>query len=47
LQNVLRFDLGPTELAGLTHFCDRAHELGLAPPAKSLRIYRRPALATV
>jgi chorismate dehydratase len=47
LENVLRFDLGPTELAGLTQFCDRAHELGLAPPAKSLRFYRRPALATV
>jgi chorismate dehydratase len=47
LENVLRFDLGPTELAGLTDFCNRAHELGLSPPAKSLRFYRPPALATV
>jgi chorismate dehydratase len=46
LENVLRFDLGPTELAGLTHFANRAHELGLTPPAKSLHFFRRPAMAT-
>jgi chorismate dehydratase len=45
LENVLRFDLGPTELAGLMHFANRAHELGLAPPAQSVRFFRRPVTA--
>lgn len=37
LENVLRFDLGTTELAGLMRFSERAHALGLMPSAKSLR----------
>ena len=47
LENILRFDLGPTELAGLARFCDLAHGLELLPPPKSLRFCRPSALTAV
>lgn len=47
LENVLRFDLGTTELAGLMRFSERAQSLGLVPTAKSLRFYRQRKLETV
>ena len=47
LENILRFDLGPTELAGLMRFCELANGLDLLPPAKSLRFCRPSALTAV
>lgn len=44
LSNVLHYDLGPPEVAGLTRFHELAAELGLAPPGVSLVRYRRPHL---
>jgi chorismate dehydratase len=40
LSNILSFDLGPKELAGLTHFYSLARELGLAPEGVDLEFYR-------
>jgi chorismate dehydratase len=40
LSNIIRFDLGPRELAGLQRFYDLACEIGLAPPGRRLRFCR-------
>jgi chorismate dehydratase len=40
LGNILSFDLGPRELAGLAKFYELARELGLAPPGVDLEFYR-------
>lgn len=47
LETVLRFDLGPTELAGLARFHQLAHGLELAPAPRALRMYRQQKLARV
>jgi chorismate dehydratase len=39
LSNILSFDLGPRELAGLRKFHELAHELGLAPRGVDLDFY--------
>src|SRR5438046_1042444 len=44
LSNVLRFDLGPREQAGLAHYYALAAELGLAPQGVSVEYYRRAHL---
>jgi chorismate dehydratase len=45
LTNIIHFDLGPRELAGLQHYYTLACELGLAPRGVNLVEYRQPALA--
>ena len=45
LANILHFDLGPRELAGLRHYYALACELGLAPRGVSLDTYRPAHLA--
>ncbi|HEX3148694.1 MAG TPA: menaquinone biosynthesis protein [Gemmataceae bacterium] len=40
LSNILSFDLGPKEQAGLAHFYDLARDLGLAPEGVELDFYR-------
>jgi chorismate dehydratase len=40
LANIIRFDLGPRELAGLHHYCMLAGELGLARRGVEVRLYR-------
>jgi chorismate dehydratase len=40
LANIIRFDLGPREQAGMQHFYMLACELGLAPPGVSVEFYR-------
>jgi chorismate dehydratase len=45
LANLIYFDLGSRELAGLQQFYGRACELGLAPKGVKLDFYRSPALA--
>ncbi|MFO0965643.1 MAG: menaquinone biosynthesis protein [Gemmataceae bacterium] len=45
LTNIIRFDLGPAELAGMRHFQALAGELGLAKQGVPIRMYR--ALAEV
>jgi chorismate dehydratase len=40
LSNILIFDLGPKELAGLAHYYGLARELGLAPEGVDLEFYR-------
>ncbi len=45
LANILHFDLGPREQAGLHHYYMLACELGLAPRGVSLEIYRSKHLA--
>ncbi|NBO93627.1 MAG: hypothetical protein EBV06_15145 [Planctomycetia bacterium] len=47
LTDILHFDLGPRERAGLQHYYTLASELGLAPRGVALRDYRAPALAAV
>jgi chorismate dehydratase len=44
LTNVLHYDLGPREAAGLNRFHELAAELGLAPAGGSLVRYHRPHL---
>jgi chorismate dehydratase len=44
LSNVLRFDLGPREQAGLAHYYALAAELGLAPQGVSVEYYHRSHL---
>ena len=46
LTNIIRFDLGPRELAGLQYYYQMACELGLAPRGVTMDFYRSPALAT-
>jgi chorismate dehydratase len=45
LANVLQFDLGPRELAGLEHYYQLACELELAPRGISLEFYHQQHLA--
>jgi chorismate dehydratase len=47
LENLLRFDLGPAELAGLDRFAELAHRHGLLPKSPPLRFYREPARQVV
>jgi chorismate dehydratase len=44
LSNIIRFDLGPREQAGLLHFYQLASELGLARRGVSLDFYDQPHL---
>src|SRR5207249_10634673 len=44
LTNIIRFDLGPRELAGLHHFYMLACELGLAKRGVSIDFYHQPHL---
>lgn len=43
LETLLRFDLGPRELAGLKRFCKLACELGLVPAGQEIRFHERTA----
>ncbi len=45
LANIIRFDLGPRELAGLHHYYMVASELGLARRGVHVRLVEAPALA--
>ena len=45
LSNILHFDLGPREQAGLHHYYMLACELGLARRGVNLEYYRAPHLA--
>jgi chorismate dehydratase len=45
LANIIRFDLGPRELAGLHHYYMLASELGLARRGVHVQIYEPAALA--
>lgn len=45
LANIIRFDLGPRELAGLHHYYMLASELGLARRGVHVQLYETPALA--
>ncbi len=47
LETLIRFDLGPRELAGLQRYYELASALGLAPAGRALRFYRRAALTPV
>jgi chorismate dehydratase len=47
LTNIIRFDLGSAELAGLRRFHELAAEIGLAPKQGDLEFYRTPELVTV
>ncbi len=44
LTNIIRYDLGPRELAGMKRYYDFAAELGLAPTGVNLVPYHRPHL---
>ncbi len=44
LANIIRFDLGPRELAGLHHYYMLASELGLARRGVHVKLYEAPAL---
>lgn len=44
LANIIRFDLGPRELAGLHHYYMLASELGLARRGVHVTLYESPAL---
>ena len=44
LASIIRFDLGPRELAGLHHYYMLASELGLARRGVHVRLYETPAL---
>jgi chorismate dehydratase len=44
LANIIHFDLGPREQAGLHHYYMLACELGLAPRGVSLQFYSRPSV---
>ena len=46
LANIIRFDLGPRELAGLHHYYMLASELGLARRGVHVKLYEAPALAS-
>jgi chorismate dehydratase len=43
LSNILSFDLGPKEQAGLARFCELARDLGLAPEGGNDLVFYRPA----
>jgi chorismate dehydratase len=45
LNNIIHFDLGPREQAGLHHYYMMACELGLAPRGGTLKLYEEPKLA--
>jgi chorismate dehydratase len=44
LSNILSFDLGPAERAGLRRFYTLAHQLGLAPEGVEIEFYNSPDL---
>ncbi|MBI2806773.1 MAG: menaquinone biosynthesis protein [Planctomycetes bacterium] len=44
LANIIRFDLGQRELAGLHHYYMLASDLGLAPRGVNVQLYDAPAL---
>jgi chorismate dehydratase len=44
LANIIRFDLGPREMAGLHHYYMLASELGLARPGVHVTLYQAPAV---
>lgn len=44
LANIIRFDLGPRELAGMKHFRDLAADLGLAPTNAPIRFVDQKCL---
>jgi chorismate dehydratase len=46
LTNIIGFDLGPRELAGLQRYYELARDLGLAPPGRGVEFYQPAALAT-
>jgi chorismate dehydratase len=46
LANIIRFDLGPRELAGLHHYYMLASELGLAKGGVNVRLYETPEMAS-
>ena len=46
LDNIIRFDLGPREQAGLHHYYMLACDLGLAPRGRSLAFCRQVALTS-
>lgn len=46
LANIIRFDLGPRELAGLHHYYLLADELGLVRRGVQVRVYESTALAS-
>lgn len=45
LANIIHFDLGPREQAGLHHYYLLACELGLAPPGRSVSFYKSTGIA--
>jgi chorismate dehydratase len=47
LETLLRFDLGPDELAGVDRFYSLAVKRGLAPAGKGVRLYRSAAACAV
>jgi chorismate dehydratase len=47
LANIIRFDLGPRELAGLHHYYHLASELGLARRGVAVKLYEAPSWSVV
>jgi chorismate dehydratase len=47
LANIIRFDLGPRELAGLHHYYTLASELGLVRRGSHVTLYQAPVLERV
>jgi chorismate dehydratase len=47
LTNIISFDLGPKEVAGLWHYYELARDLGLAPPGSELAFYQNLEAAVV
>lgn len=45
LTNIIRYDLGPREVAGLQRFAELARGLELIPPGEPLAFYQSPAAA--
>jgi chorismate dehydratase len=45
LANIIRFDLGPRELAGLQHYYQLASELGLTRHGVSVKLYEASVLS--
>lgn len=45
LTNIVRFDLGPPELAGMRRFQELAAAIGLVPPGAPIRFLPAPALS--
>ena len=47
LTNIICFDMGPKEIAGLSHYYELARDLGLAPPGVELAFYQNVEAAAV